>query len=121
MKKEILQRAIDLLIAHSEEDFVSKKDAKDASIDLHNLMVSIDSDLNNIIQSVLLEIDRAQIKHPNWPEDLVYAASIVGEENGELTRAAVQYEMEGGKLEEVRTEAIHTCATAIRLLLNIPL
>lgn len=58
-------------------------------------------------------------KHPNWPTDLVYAATIVAEENGELTRACLQYESENGIIDNVMLESIHTAATCIRLLKNL--
>lgn len=73
----------------------------------------------SIIVEILMEVERAEKKHPVWPNDQLYAASIVAEENGELTRAAVQYEMEGGDIEEIRKEAIQTAATCIRLLKNL--
>lgn len=75
---------------------------------------------NQIINLIIEELIRAELKHPDWPTDVVYKAAIVSEESGELMRAAVQYEMEGGDIEDVRTEAIQTAATCIRLLLNLP-
>jgi NTP pyrophosphatase (non-canonical NTP hydrolase) len=72
-----------------------------------------------LLDGIIAEVDRATNKHPNWPKDKVYAATIVAEENGELTRACLQYESEGGNIEEIKTEAIHTAATCIRLLLNL--
>lgn len=76
------------------------------------------SEIINLIQT---EIERAEIKHPNWPDDMVYAASIVAEESGELIRSAVQHEMESefGCIEDVKKEAIQTAATCIRLLKNL--
>lgn len=118
MKTE-LQFAISLLIAHAEGDFVSKAHAKESAVKLQNYLNKLDSDQSVILAKIIDEVDRAQLKHPNWPEDMVYAASIIGEEKGELTRAANQYEMEGGDLESVITEAIQTAATCIRLLLNL--
>lgn len=72
-----------------------------------------------ILELILNEIYRAEQKHPNWPKDKVYAATIVAEENGELTRACLQFEAEGGDKHEIKTEAIHVAATAIRLLKNL--
>ncbi len=71
------------------------------------------------IEAIINEVDRATSKHPKWPRDKVYAATIVAEENGELTRACLQFESEGGTIDEVKKEAIHTAATCIRLLVNI--
>lgn len=72
-----------------------------------------------IIAEILKEVIRAEIKHPNWPKDKVYAATIVAEENGELTRACLQFESEGGTIGNIALEAIHTAATCIRLLKNL--
>jgi hypothetical protein len=73
----------------------------------------------SIMAEIITEVARAENKHPNWPTDLVYAATIVAEENGELTRAALQYEAESGQLSAVRTGAIQTAATCIRLIKNL--
>jgi NTP pyrophosphatase (non-canonical NTP hydrolase) len=73
----------------------------------------------DIIDESLLEVDRAEKKHPDWPRDLVYAGAIVAEESGELIRACVQSKFEQGDREEVRKEAIQTIATCIRLLKNM--
>ena len=72
-----------------------------------------------IVAPILAEVARAEKKHPVWPTDKVYAATIVQEESGELTRACLQYQLEGGLIYEISKEAIHTAATCIRLLKNI--
>jgi hypothetical protein len=74
----------------------------------------------SIAEEICDEIARAEKKHPNWPKDVIKAAAIVSEENGELIRAAVQFDMEGGSIEAVRKEAIETAAMCIRLLKNLP-
>ncbi len=70
----------------------------------------------NIVQSVLDEIERAKVKHPNWPSDILYRGAIVAEEAGELLRACNQATMEEGKVNEAYTEAVQTAATAMRFL-----
>lgn len=65
---------------------------------------------------IVAELRRATAKHPHWPDDCIHAAAIVAEESGELVRAALRYTYEGGQEDEMRTEAIHTAATAIRFL-----
>lgn len=72
-----------------------------------------------IVAAIMHELARAEKKHPNWPKDKIYAAAIVSEESGELMRSAVQFQMEGGSINEVETEAIQTACTAIRLLKNL--
>lgn len=62
------------------------------------------------------ELAKAQEKHPQWPDDIIHAAAIVNEEAGELTRAALQFTYQEGRIEEVQKEAIQTAVTAIRLL-----
>lgn len=74
---------------------------------------------HEIIQAIITEVERAETKHPDWPIDKVYAATIVAEENGELTRACLQYESENGDIEEIKKEAIQTACTCIRLLENL--
>ncbi|UOE48012.1 hypothetical protein MTO98_26735 [Mucilaginibacter sp. SMC90] len=75
--------------------------------------------LSEVVNEVIIEVNRAERKHPEWPEDKIHAAAIVGEESGELVRAALQHKYEGGGVEEIRREAIQTAATCIRLLKNL--
>lgn len=72
-----------------------------------------------VVEAVLNELSSATEKHPEWPRDVIHAAAIVGEESGELTRAALQYEYEDGDLENCQKEAIQTAAMAIRFLMNL--
>lgn len=65
---------------------------------------------------VLAEVLRATRLHPRWPDDWIHAAAIVAEESGELVRAALRCTYEDGHDDEMRTEAIHTAATAIRFV-----
>ena len=71
------------------------------------------------VSDILQEYARAKRLHPRWPTDRIHAAAIVAEESGELIRAAVRHKYEGGDLEDIRTEAIQTAATCIRLLENL--
>ncbi len=75
--------------------------------------------MNDILFHIAAEVERAEHKHPHWPDDIIHAAAIVGEESGELIRAALQLKYEGGSVEEVRKEAIQTAATCVRLLKNL--
>ncbi|WP_121812764.1 hypothetical protein [Mucilaginibacter kameinonensis] len=75
--------------------------------------------LSEVVNEILIEVNRAESKHPKWPKDRIHAAAIVAEESGELVRAALQEKYEGGYVEEVRKEAIQTAATCIRLLKNL--
>lgn len=70
---------------------------------------------------IVEELDRAEIKHPEWTSDACHAASILSEECGEATQAAVDFNTSGDRkhLEFLQAETIQTGAMCLRLLLNI--
>ena len=71
----------------------------------------------NILTAILAELERAKAKFPKWPSDPIHAAAIVGEESGELIRAAVIHVYENGSEAECWNEAaVQAAATAIRFL-----
>lgn len=74
---------------------------------------------NEILDQVLKELQQAESKHPNWPDDQIHAAAIVAEESGELVRAALNFRYEDGSKEEMKMEAIQTAAMAIRFLKHL--
>jgi hypothetical protein len=76
--------------------------------------------LGKVIFDVCEELARAESIHPEWPTDPVHAQAIVSEESGELTKAVLQevYEPSKNLPGDVRTEAIHTAAMALRFLVN---
>lgn len=69
---------------------------------------------------ILRELDRARRKHPQLGKDLVHQAAIVGEEAGELIRAALLHHYEGGSITDIAKEAEQTGATALRLMIELP-
>ena len=74
---------------------------------------------SNVVAAVQAELDRARVKHPDWEaDDVVYCAAIVGEEAGELLKAAVQFRGEGGTMEACDMEVIQTAATCFRFLMR---
>ena len=73
------------------------------------------------IEAILLELERAETKFPAWPSDMIHAAAIVGEESGELIRAALQCYYEGGGVVEAKKEAVQVGAMALRFLKNLAL
>jgi len=79
----------------------------------------MDKPTGDAIHEIIMELERAEKKHPAWPKDVVHAAAIVNEEAGELIRAALQYQYEDGESKELVKEAIHTAATCIRFLKNL--
>lgn len=67
------------------------------------------------------EIEKAEIKHPDWPTDVIYALSIMIEEAGEAMRAAVQFQLEGGDIRNVRKELLETAAMCVRAIEHLPI
>lgn len=68
------------------------------------------------LRLVSAELKRARKLHPIWPTDTIHAAAIVGEEAGELVRAALNHRYASGTLDACDVEAIQTAATCIRFL-----
>lgn len=65
------------------------------------------------------EVCRAELLHPAWPSDRIHAAAIVAEEAGELVQAAIDNHYATVRKGRIAEEAVHTAATAIRLLINL--
>ena len=74
---------------------------------------------NGIFWDILQEVERAEGKHPQWPDDIIHAVAIVAEESGEAVRAALNHVYHGGAIDDVRTELVQTAATCIRALDNL--
>tara|TARA_Y100000310_G_scaffold68264_1_gene63592 strand:+ start:2404 stop:2646 length:243 start_codon:yes stop_codon:yes gene_type:complete len=72
------------------------------------------------IRKISAEVDRAEKLHPRWPDDIIHAVGIIVEEAGETMQAALNHIYFGEDREKIRTEAIQTAATCIRLLKNMP-
>lgn len=70
---------------------------------------------------ILEELRRAVTKFPTWPTDPLHAVAVLGEEFGELTKAALQttYEPHKSSVADVRIEAIQTAAMALRFVLSL--
>jgi NTP pyrophosphatase (non-canonical NTP hydrolase) len=74
---------------------------------------------------IIMELSRAEVKHPIWPEDMVHAVAILAGEAGECLKAANHYR-EGRDTEgedsfySIKREAIQTGAMTVRLLINLP-
>jgi hypothetical protein len=68
------------------------------------------------IVSVLMELSRAEAKHPNWPSCNIRRAAIVAEESGELIREANLLDEGKGSLDRLKAECIETAVTCLRML-----
>lgn len=76
-----------------------------------------------IIQSIEEELQRAEKKHPQWPDNIYKQMAIINEECGEATRACLHLEEPdvGGTIHDISDELISTAAMCIRMLMNKPL
>lgn len=74
-----------------------------------------------MINEVMSELERAARKFPTWPSDPLHALAVLGEEFGELTKAALQltYEPHKTTATDVRSEAIQTAAMALRFAMSL--
>ncbi|PST82564.1 hypothetical protein C7T94_07805 [Pedobacter yulinensis] len=117
--KDIFKQAASLLSQHADGDFVSKTDAFNAAASLHDIMLKFDQ--WHWIEQALDELKRAEEKHPNWPEDAIYALAIVGEEYGEALREAVKIEMTepDRSVDNLKKELIQVMVTCLRTLKNL--
>ena len=73
----------------------------------------------DVIDLVFGELQRAEEKHPGWPDDPVHAAAIVAEEAGEVVKAALNLRYHGGDAAVLKTELAHTAAAAFRALIHL--
>lgn len=65
------------------------------------------------------EMRRAIEKFPQWPDDMMHAVTIIGEEYGELLKDVLQYHYEPHKnksIETIRAEAVQTICMLHRFL-----
>jgi len=72
--------------------------------------------LNRFSKDIITHLDNAVERYPTWPADNVHGAAIVGEEAGELIRAALQAHYDGKSNVPISVETMHTIVTALRLL-----
>ena len=73
--------------------------------------------INDIIQDVADEYEKACRKHPKFPDNEFEQLCIIQEELGEATQALnnfIHYEI--GSMKNVKTELLHTIVTCIRML-----
>lgn len=93
-----------------------------------------------IMDGILDELDRAERKHPAWPNDVIHQVAILNEETGEAveafaklrdavidlaassgkcSRAALQLVYEGGTIEDLKNELYQNGAMVVRCLKNL--
>ena len=65
------------------------------------------------------ELERAEKKHPDFPDDMFRQLAIMNEEVGEVTKAVLHYHYEGGTIYDIREELIQTAAMCMRMLKDL--
>jgi len=78
------------------------------------------ADNTRIHEQIVVELQRAEFKHSWEGNSVVKMALIVIEEAGEVARASLQHDEEGGSVEAIREELIQTGAMCYRMLKNLP-
>jgi len=69
-----------------------------------------------ITAEVLKELERARGLHPCYPQDVIHQAAIVGEEAGEVLKAAIDRTYHAGTEADLIMELIQTGAMVRRML-----
>ena len=72
-----------------------------------------------LLGEVIMELKRAETKFPGFPQDPIHGSAVLAEECGELQQACLQYTYEKGNFDNVKKEAVHTAAMALRFLFNL--
>jgi hypothetical protein len=74
---------------------------------------------DEIYESIIIELESAKNKWPDYYSDIIHASGLICEEAGETIQAALDMTYDNGSIEDVRKEAIQTAAMCFRLLENI--
>ena len=72
-----------------------------------------------VLDLIAEELGRAETIFPGFPEDPVHAATVLGEEAGEVLKAALKWTYQSGSRYDMEKEAVQAGAMAVRFLLNI--
>lgn len=77
-------------------------------------------EIQQTLFDVIKEYNKAKKGHPETDNfDINKMALVVSEEAGEVSRAVLQYQDEGGSKEAIRDELVQTAAMCLRMLLNL--
>lgn len=70
------------------------------------------------INDLVAELQRAEIKHPIWPDNQLRQTAIVSGEAGEAMQASLHVAEGRGDMGKLREEIIQTGAMCLRWLIN---
>ena len=86
---------------------------------LAELLFAVGGETEEYMESILVELLQARVRHPDWPSDPVHASAIIGEESGELTQAALDFYYRGEGTARMMEECIQVGAMALRFLMHL--
>lgn len=67
----------------------------------------------------VIELNKAKIKNPIWPNDIILQSSIVCEEIGGIIKEANNIKSGSKCISQAYNEGIHSMITAFRFLTNL--
>lgn len=72
-----------------------------------------------IVEMVHSELNRAELLHPIYPDDIFEAVAIITEEVGELSKAALDHKHKGEDFQHIIDEGVQVAAMGLRFLFNV--
>lgn len=64
-------------------------------------------------------VAHAEAKHPIWPDGIFPPLSLLGEECGEVCKAANDHEFFNGPVSDIRKELLHAAAVIVRMIKSL--
>lgn len=102
------------------KDDLTKEEIEQLFKEFYNQPLQFVRHIDKHVDLVLAELSRAEALHSWEGNSIIKNALILSEEAGEVSKAVLQYEDEGGSIEAVKLELIQTCAMCFRMLKNLP-
>lgn len=99
---------------------LTKEEIEQMFKDFHSQPLQFVPSIDPNVKLVMDELARAEAKHSWEGNTIVKNALILSEEAGEVSRAVLQYDEEGGSIEAVKLELVQTAAMCFRMLKNLP-
>ena len=107
------------LITSLDRVIISNNTAGFSGGGIENTLATLSEIRNSIIRDILIELESAIEKYPEFPLDKIHQVAIVAEESGEAVRATLNHVYHGASIKDVEEELIQTGAMVIRMLETI--
>lgn len=72
-----------------------------------------------IVEMVHSELNRAELLHQDYPDNIFEAIAIITEELGELSQAALDHKYKGDDFQNIIDEGVQVAAMGLRFLFNV--